>query len=113
MQAATFSAYGGEVEIVDIPTPQLPPDSVLIAVQAASINPIDSIIRQGFMKDSLDPSLPATLGFDVAGVVVQCGEDVTRFQPTDAVYGRATNTQAGTLAEFAAVKESDLARMPY
>jgi NADPH:quinone reductase-like Zn-dependent oxidoreductase len=112
MRAATFSEYGGDVEIAEVPTPELLADSVLIEVHAASVNPIDSIVRAGYLQGTLELQLPATLGFDVSGVVVECGSEVTQFQPSDEVYGRAATTQAGTIAEFTMVNAGDLARKP-
>jgi hypothetical protein len=47
-------------------------------------------------------------GFDVAGVVVAVGADVTRFAPGDAVFGIAR----GSFAEFAAAPEDKLALKP-
>ena len=47
-------------------------------------------------------------GLDVAGVVVAVGSDITRFQPGDEVFG----ISKGSFAEFAAARESKLARKP-
>lgn len=43
------------------------------------MNPIDNIIPQGTFKPVLHFQLPATLGSDLAGVVVEVGSRVTRF----------------------------------
>lgn len=112
MRAAVFTKYGGAVEVVDVPVPELLPDSVLIKVGAAAINPIDSIIRAGYMQSLLTLQLPVTLGFDVSGVVTECGSEVTQFQPGDEIFGRADTLQAGTIADFVVVKASDLAIKP-
>jgi NADPH:quinone reductase-like Zn-dependent oxidoreductase len=47
-------------------------------------------------------------GLDVSGVVVAIGDEVTRFQPGDEVFG----VSKGSFAEFAAARESKLARKP-
>jgi len=56
--------------------------------------------------------LPATLGSDIAGVVVEVGTRVTRFKPGDAVFASVFDLGRGSIAEFAAVPESVAAPMP-
>ena len=112
MRAAQISEYGGDLRVVDVDRPELPADSVMIEVHAAGINPIDWIVMEGDMKDMLDYDLPWTVGYDVAGVVTEIGSAVSDLAVGDAVYGRADGMQAGTMAEYCAVKESDLARQP-
>ena len=51
---------------------------------------------------------PPVLGLDVAGVVREVGATVTRFQVGDEVFGIAS----GSIAEFAAAKETKLAHKP-
>ena len=46
MKAAIIRAYEGAVEIADVPAHLfLADDSVIIQVHAASVNPIDNILR--------------------------------------------------------------------
>ncbi len=56
--------------------------------------------------------LPATLGSDLAGVVVEVGSGVTRFKAGDAVYASIFDTRHGSLAEFAVVPEQAAALKP-
>ena len=112
MRAAIVESYGSDPMIGQVPAPELRADSVIVEVRAAAINPIDNFIRLGYLKDMLPYELPWTMGFDVSGVVVASGADVTRFSVGDAVYGRADTMQAGTIAELAVVKETDLAAKP-
>jgi len=51
MKAAIIRDYDSEIEIADIDPPELKDDSVLIAVHAASVNPIDYILQSGAMKE--------------------------------------------------------------
>jgi len=112
MKAAIIKEYGSQVEISDIPQPKLLEDSVLIEVHAASINPIDNILRAGYMKDMIPISFPYVMGFDVSGVVLEVGTKVTKFKKGDEVYSRPNTIEAGALAEYAVVKEEDVALKP-
>lgn len=112
MKAAIIKKYGDKVQIVDIPKPKLLADSVLIEVHAASINPIDNILRAGYMKDMLPISFPYIMGFDVSGVVKDVGDKVTKYTKGDEVYSRPNTLEAGALAEYIVVKEEDVAFKP-
>lgn len=109
MHAAVITEYGNEPEVIDVEVPELPADSVMVEVHASAINPIDWIIMSGAMKEMLPYALPWIVGYDVAGTITEVGGDVTHLKVGDDVFGRADGTQAATMAEFAAIKESDLA----
>lgn len=79
---------------------------------AAGINPIDNMIQTGMFKPVLHFKFPATLGSDLAGVVVAVGSKVTRFQPGDAVYASIFDLGTGAIAEFAVVPEHAAALKP-
>lgn len=112
MRAAIVEAYGSDVVVKDVADPEVLADSAVVDVRAASVNPIDSLIRMGYMQEMLPVEMPWTIGFDLSGVVTEVGDDVTGFVVGDEVFGRATTMQAGTIAEQAVIKESDLARKP-
>ncbi|KAL6650554.1 hypothetical protein ACP70R_009479 [Stipagrostis hirtigluma subsp. patula] len=62
MRAIQYSAYGGgsaALKHVEVPVPSLKKDEVLIKVKAASINPADWIIQNGFLRPFL-PRFPFT-----------------------------------------------------
>jgi NADPH:quinone reductase-like Zn-dependent oxidoreductase len=114
MQALTFKRYGRspEIEFADVPRPTLKADELLVQVHAAGLNPIDNMIPAGTFKPVLKFELPATLGSDIAGVVVEVGSRVTRFKPGDAVFASLFDLGRGSIAEFAAVPESVAAPKP-
>ena len=114
MKALTFKRYGKspEIGLTDVPRPTLKPDELLVQVYAAAVNPIDNMIPAGTFKPVLKFELPATLGSDVAGVVVEVGSSVTRFKPGDAVFASLFDLGRGSIAEFAAVPESVAALKP-
>ncbi|MFE3493077.1 NADP-dependent oxidoreductase [Streptomyces sp. NPDC059175] len=114
MKAATISAYGQSPHITEEPDPKVGPDSVLIRVKAAGVNPVDWKIATGHLDPVLNVYFPLVPGWDVAGVVQKVGPAVTEFAPGDEVmaYNRQDYVQHGTYAEFAAAPVRTLARKP-
>jgi NADPH2:quinone reductase len=116
MRAITYSKFGSAdvLELTDQPDPHIGPDTLLVRVKAASVNPVDWKIRQGYLEGLIDTVFPAVPGWDVAGVVEQVGLDTTEFQVGDEVYGyvRKDTVQGGTFAELVAAPVRTLARKP-
>lgn len=114
MKALIFKRYSKSPEIgfSDISRPTLKADELLVKVHAAGLNPIDNMIPTGMFKPVLHFQLPATLGSDLAGVVIEVGSNVTRFKPGDAVFASIFDLGKGSLAEFAVVPESAAALKP-
>lgn len=101
----------GEPEVMkleDVPTPDPAGTQVLVKIEAAGVNPVDTYLRTGIHAHA--PNLPYTPGKDGAGVVEAVGEGVTKFKPGDRVY--TANTISGTYAEFALCDENDLGKLP-
>jgi NADPH:quinone reductase-like Zn-dependent oxidoreductase len=114
MKALVFKKYGKPDQVVfaDIPKPVLKPDEILVRVHAVGLNPIDTMIPKGSFKPILRFELPATLGSDLAGIVVEVGSRVTRFKPGDAVFASIFDLGTGALAEFAVMPENTAALKP-
>jgi len=112
MKAAIINDYGQEVQIEEVSKPELAEDSVMIEVHAASVNPIDNIVRAGYMKDMMPITFPYIMGYDVSGVVTEVGNKVTKFKKGDEVYARPNQEDAGSLSEYNVVKEDELALKP-
>src|SRR5437899_2410741 len=115
MKALVLKRYGGldQVAFADIARPALEPDEILVRVHAVGLNPVDTVIPKGTFKPFLRFQLPATLGSDLAGVVVEVGSRVTRFKPGDAVFASIFDLSGtGAIAEFALVPESAAALKP-
>ena len=114
MKALILKRYGkaDQLEFADIPRPTIKPDEILIQVHAAGLNPVDNIIPTGAFKLFLKLQLPATMGSDLAGVVVEVGSRVTCFKPGDSVFASIFDLGTGAFAEFAAVPESAAAIKP-
>ena len=115
MIAVQINSFGGP-EVIAInnnaPKPVPSPNQMLVEVYAASLNPVDKGIAAGYMKDMVN--LPATLGGDFSGVVVQVGESVTDFKKGDKVYGQALilNGGSGSFAQFVAANAGNTAHQP-
>lgn len=110
MKAAVLHEYGppSNLKYEDFPDPKPGPGEVLIAVRAASINPIDFKMRSGAAKEHFPVTFPAVLGRDVAGLVRALGEGVKDFAVGDRVFALAW----GAYAELCVVKAADLAKIP-
>lgn len=114
MKAQIIHRYGKHValQVVELPTPVVREDDLLVQVHAAGVNPLDAKIKSGEFKLILPYKLPLILGHDVAGVVVGVGSRVKRFKVGDEVYARPADHRIGTFAEFIAVNENDVALKP-
>src|SRR6185369_12347206 len=113
MKAFVVSHYGPDgLRAADIPTPPVGPRDVLVDVKAASINPLDKLVRNGEFKQLLKYKRPFTLGHDVAGVVTQVGTKVRDFKVGDQVYARPRDYRIGTFARLIAIDHDDVAPKP-
>lgn len=96
MKAIIIKAFGeaDKLQLAEVEKPQLTADQVLIKVMAAGLNPVDTKIRSGKHISCKNLHLPAILGKDMSGIVESVGENVSVFQPGDAVFGCVNNTYA-------------------
>ena len=114
MKAYTLNKYGENehLQLSELSAPRISDNQVLVEIHAAGINPLDLRIKSGEFKRSIPYKLPLILGHDMAGVVIQVGSKVKGFKPGDQVYSRVADFRIGTLAEYIAVNESDVAIKP-
>jgi alcohol dehydrogenase len=116
MKAAQINEYGDAsvLHINEVNTPVATPGKVVVEVHASSINPFDTIVREGYVKDMMPLTLPATLGGDIAGTVTQIGEGVTGLAIGDKVYGQANAVagNSGAFAEYASTSAGQIAKSP-
>ncbi|WP_328539621.1 NADP-dependent oxidoreductase [Streptomyces sp. NBC_00344] len=116
MKAISYRGYGGPdvLEYGERPEPKVGPDSVLVKVRAAAVNPVDVKAREGHLDGALDTVFPVIPGWDVAGVVVQPGPAAPEFAVGDEVMGyvREDFLSRGTFAEYVAAPVRTLARKP-
>lgn len=76
MRALRIHKFGGtkNLKLEEVPIPTIGDSEVLVRVNAAGINPVDTYIRDGAYVTL--PKLPAILGREVAGIVAEVGESV-------------------------------------
>lgn len=89
MKAIRIQEFGSPqvMECLDVEAPQPGMGEVLVAVSAAAVNPIDYKIREGSHLLCPSMTLPAGLGFDFSGRVIDCGAGVDNLAVGDAVIG--------------------------
>lgn len=93
---------------VELPAPVAQGRDLLVKVEAISVNPVDTKVRQ-----RTDPAgADKVLGWDAAGTVVAVGADVTLFKPGDAVYYAGAIDRPGSNAELQLVDERIVGRKP-
>lgn len=73
------------LQIDDVPEPVPGPDDLLVRLRATSVNHRDVWIRRGHPHPAYRVELPAVLGIDVCGDVVEVGAEVTGFRSGDRV----------------------------
>ena len=87
--------------------PVLDPHDLLVEVQAVSVNPVDTKLRQTGVASKIK-----ILGYDAFGIVKNTGKDVTRFHVGDRVYYAGTTQRPGSNEKFQAVDERLVGRAP-
>jgi len=115
MQAILMREPGGPevLKYETLPDPQISaPNQIRIALKAAGVNPVDAKLRnRGVM---MPDGLPAILGCDGAGVVVETGSEAVAFREGDEVWfchGGLGGLQ-GNYAEQVVLDESVCCRKP-
>lgn len=85
MKALVLCRHGtlDDLAYMDVPAPEIAPDEVLLAVQAAALNRLDLWVAEGW--PGLRLQFPHVLGSDGAGVITAVGSAVEGFQVGDRV----------------------------
>jgi len=116
MKAITLKQPGGVEELVQIEIEQPKPadHEVLIQVKAISINPVDTKTRKGKgAYGRIKTEDPIIIGWDISGIVVSAGKNVTQFKPGDAVFGMVNFPGHGkAYAEYIVAPETHLTLKP-
>lgn len=89
---AWITARNAQLDVGVAPYPSPRADSIVVRNYAVAINPLDWIIQVAGTLAYRWLNYPAVLGSDVAGEVVEVGEQVTRFRVGDRVLGHAVGT---------------------
>ena len=113
MKAVAYTQHGLPISdpaaLVDVtlPIPTPGPRDLRVGVRAISVNPVDTKVRNGVAVTE-----PRVLGFDAVGIVDAVGEEVTLFQPGDAVFYAGAIGRAGSNAEYQLVDERIVGHAP-
>jgi NADPH:quinone reductase-like Zn-dependent oxidoreductase len=113
MRAISQTRFGGPevLEPVEVEMPTLVPTEVLVRVEAASINPVETSIRAGRLPILGPP--PFRLGWDIAGVVEEVMPGMHRFKPGDKVFGMPMMPrELGGYGEYVAAPSRQVVAMP-
>lgn len=114
MKAVQIKKYSKDIDTIlnDIPKPQISDSEVLIQVKAAAVNPVELLILTGSVKLIQDYTMPLTLGNECSGIVEQVGSKVKGLAKGDRVFTRLPIQKIGAFAEYVAVEQDAVAKMP-
>jgi len=106
MKALVANDYGppSQLTVTEVPDPDPGPGEVLIAVEAAALNPFDVKLVTGATRDFSPIQFPYIPGMDGAGTIAAVGAEVTRFAGGEEVFGFFGQTP-GTIAEYALISD--------
>ncbi|MFJ3635514.1 zinc-binding dehydrogenase [Streptomyces sp. NPDC090112] len=111
MELVRFGRADAAFAARELPRPSPGPGQLLVRVMATSVNPLDVQTRRGDYRGQV--ALPAVIGNDVSGVVVEAGSGADRYRPGDEVWYLApVFAEQGTYAEFHVVDEALVAPKP-
>jgi len=113
MRALQIDKFGDleVLALVDVPEPQPADGEVLVRVIASAINPVDDKTREGAIGEGTPP-LPMTLGWELAGVVVNPG--TSGLSVGERVFGMSHQlaTGRGAWADLVAIPAASIAQAP-
>ena len=115
MRAAQVEQYNKNnisVKMVSLDIPIIGERDVLVRVSAAGVNPLDNMISRGEVKMIVPYKLPIVAGNEFVGVVEKVGAKVSKFKVNDRVFARLPLDKIGAFAEYVAVNENALAKVP-
>lgn len=113
MKAVTINHYGPPhvLTLSEFERPKAGPAEILVCVAAAAVNPVDLAVRRGDIPSGV---LPAIVGWDVVGTVVEVGANVRKFTVGDRVIAARSPIAHGdgVTAEYVALAEDLAAHAP-
>lgn len=115
MKAALLEKYDKKninIELLDVEVPHMGEEELLVRVLAAGVNPLDNMIAHKEVKLIVPYKLPCIVGNEFVGIVEKVGTKVKHFKENDRVFARLPLDKIGSFAEYIAVKEDILAKVP-
>jgi NADPH2:quinone reductase len=110
MKAIRVGEFGGPgvLQLQDVPDLQPGKDQVVVRVQAAGVNPVETYVRTGTY--AIKPNLPWTPGSDGAGEIIALGEGVSQWKVGARVY--TSGSVSGTYAQQCLCEVADVHPLP-
>jgi NADPH:quinone reductase len=114
MRAFAIDAFGQPGSIHELPDPEPAEGQVRVRVAAASLNPFDTAVLQGYLKDMMEHRFPLIPASDFAGTVDALGPKAEGYSVGDQVFGILGKMYlgGGTLAELTTASTSTIAKRP-
>lgn len=112
MKAAILNKKNQDLEVKDIPVPEIEDDEVLVKVKYAGVNPLDNMIIREEVKLITPYKYPLVMGNEFSGIVEKAGNKVTGFTEEDRVYARMPLDKIGAFGEYVAIKKDAIAKIP-
>ena len=112
MKAAVLNKKNEDLEIKDVPMPEIDEDDVLVKVKYAGVNPLDNMIVREEVKLITPYKYPLVMGNEFSGIVEKTGSSVTDFTEGDRVYARMPLNKIGAFAEYVAINKYAIAKIP-
>ena len=112
LQIEKYGEFKDSLVFNEVSKPTVQAKDVLVEVKAAAINPIDKLIILGHLQGMLPIPLPSIVAYDVSGIIVEKGDEVSNFEIGDVVYSRVPQEQMGTIAEYVAVTSVAVSKKP-
>ncbi|MFF4920495.1 NADP-dependent oxidoreductase [Kitasatospora sp. NPDC001261] len=113
MRAIQIDRFGTPevLDLVETPRPAPGPGEVLVRTVASGINPVDDKTREGAIGEGTPP-LPTTLGWDLAGVVVDGGDSPLEVGERVIAMSHQLGTTRGTWADLVVLPAAAVAVAP-
>ncbi|MEV8319364.1 NADP-dependent oxidoreductase [Streptomyces sp. NPDC059900] len=113
MRAIQINRFGTPdvLGIVEAPEPRPGPGEILVRTVATSINPVDDKTREGAIGEGTPP-LPLTLGWDLAGIVVDGGDSALPVGERVIAMSHQLSSGRGTWADLVALPARAVAAAP-
>jgi NADPH2:quinone reductase len=114
MRAFALDAFGQPGSIHNLPEPEPAEGQVRVRVAAASLNPFDNVVLQGYMKDKMEHRFPLIPAGDFSGTVDALGSGVKGYAIGDPVFGVTGKMYfgEGALAEKTTASSGTIAKRP-
>jgi NADPH:quinone reductase-like Zn-dependent oxidoreductase len=112
LQLLSYGKIESKLAFAEVEKPIPGDDQVLLEVYSASVNPVDYKLVEGWLKMFLKLPLPTGIGYDVAGIVVEKGINVSGIEIGDEVMAVLPSTSPGSFAEYIVIDSNIVASKP-